>query len=488
MSSPNRTYRGRAIDELIPQIQRELGAEAIIVRRREGLTGGFLGFFQRPFVEIEATAGTPRIDLYDEEEGTFEPEPEPEPEPAAAEAAPAQPVAPPGAPPPPAPPPQAPPRAALEALEARLAQRARERPSPGPAPPPQRAAAPPPLPFAPREQPRPAAAGSAYVTAHLAALARADRSELLEPLPRPERHREPPPATIDFQELIPRESPRTFARAAPADEPAPPRRPTLERRAVAPGSHTRARAGVEKSLRRLGISEQLACELIDGATAHTLPLAPHSGLAQAVRTTLAQRIPVALPLPTQGAAIVLVGAGGSGKTTCCATLLGAYRRSSTLPANCATLTHGAEGELQIVISPQIMKPTAVNTTRAQRALRKARRDGLSVLDTPAVSPADRAAIRDLGALLGELQPERVVVALPATLSAAAATQLLLALRPLGANALAVTHADETDQIGVAIEAACVFGLAPEYMLDRARAGGWRLSRIDPTGLAAKLLP
>ncbi len=111
-----------------------------------------------------------------------------------------------------------------------------------------------------------------------------------------------------------------------------------------------------------------------------------------------------------------------------------------------------------------------------------------MLDTPAVSPADRAGIRDLAALLGELQPERVVVALPATLSAAAATQLLLALRPLGANALAVTHADETDQIGVAVEAACTFGLAPEYMLDRARAGGWRLSRIDPTGLAAKLLP
>ena len=90
-------------------------------------------------------------------------------------------------------------------------------------------------------------------------------------------------------------------------------------------------------------------------------------------------------------------------------------------------------------------------------------------------------------MLGELKAERVVVALPATLGAAAAAQLLQALAPLGANSLALTHADETDQLGVAIEAACRFGLAPEYMLERGRSGGWRLRQVDPTGLSEKLL-
>ncbi len=73
-----------------------------------------------------------------------------------------------------------------------------------------------------------------------------------------------------------------------------------------------------------------------------------------MRATLAQRIPVAPPLPTKGAAIVVVGAGGAGKTTCCAALLGAYRKSSTLPASCATITReaGERGELQMVLSPQ----------------------------------------------------------------------------------------------------------------------------------------
>ena len=96
--------------------------------------------------------------------------------------------------------------------------------------------------------------------------------------------------------------------------------------------------------------------------------------------------------------------------------------------------------------------------------------------------------RELARLLSELKPERVVVALPATLGATAAAQLLQALKPLGANALAVTHADETDQIGVAVEAACRFELAPEYMLEHARAGGWRLRQLAPSALAERLLP
>jgi flagellar biosynthesis GTPase FlhF len=308
------------------------------------------------------------------------------------------------------------------------------------------------------------------------------------------------PEPVDFQDLLPRElaplepSRRAFEPVRPAFQPPRPAfeaeapRPAAERRTVAPGSHARARAGVQRSLRRFGVSEELALELIEAAIAHTLPLAPRAGLAKAVSTAFAERIPVAEPLPTEGAAIVLVGAGGAGKTTCCATLLEAYRSGSSLNASYATLLRSpTHGQLQMLLSPQLMKPTAAGTPKAQRALKRARQGGLAVIDTPSVSPADRAAIRDLGQLLGELAPERIIVALPVTLGAAAARQLLEALKPLQAHALALTHADETDQIGVAVEAACRFGLAPEYLLDRGRAVPWRLSRIDPPGLVARLL-
>lgn len=61
-----RVYTGRSVEELIPKIERELGRDAIVTRQRSGLNGGVAGFFQRPFVEIEAHPGPPRIDLYDE--------------------------------------------------------------------------------------------------------------------------------------------------------------------------------------------------------------------------------------------------------------------------------------------------------------------------------------------------------------------------------------------------------------------------------------
>jgi flagellar biosynthesis GTPase FlhF len=471
-----RTYHGRTVEELIPLIQAELGDDALILRRREGLAGGFLGFFQHAFVEIDAMPGGPRIDVYDEQHSAAPPQlaaelPSP---PAAAPQPPRAPAAAPRSQPSrPSYAPAAAPYAAAE-LHAPAARPPHQLP-----PPPYR---PGPAPAFAREPSTAPGGGGPYVTAHLAALARYGSTE--------RRRGVVPSPAADFEELLARDLPGPFAppRGRPEASEPPPARP-VERRTVAPGSHSRARAGVEKSLLRFGISRELAGELIDGAAAHALALAPRAGLAEAVRSTLAQRIPVAPALPSRGAAIVLVGAGGAGKTTCCAALLGAYRKNSSLPASFATLSQDAHrGGLELTLSPHIMRPTPAHTPRAMRALRRVRADGLAVLDTPGLSAADRAGVRAVAGMLGELQPERVVVALPATLGATAAAQLLTALAPLNANAIAVTHADETDQLGVAVEAACAFGLAPEYMLQRGRSGGWKVSRLEPTTLAATLLP
>src|SRR3954466_3915508 len=59
MQSDVKTFRGRTLEELLPRIREELGPDAIVLRRREGLSGGLGGFFQRSFVEVDARRGQP---------------------------------------------------------------------------------------------------------------------------------------------------------------------------------------------------------------------------------------------------------------------------------------------------------------------------------------------------------------------------------------------------------------------------------------------
>lgn len=446
-ASATRIYRGRTVEELIPKIQAELGADAIVVRREKGLTGGIAGFFQRPFVEIEAKAGTPRVDLYDEDD-----------------AAPALPPL-----------------------------------APGPL-------APAPFEQAPFEQgsaPRPLR--GAYASNSLAAFTGADPAEqfreltptsLIERAVRsngslPTRNGDPFAAALAEAEaaVLPAASaalaPTATELAATSSPVSPAAGTSAPSQPAAPRG--RARAQIEESLLGFGVGEPLVRELIETAAAHVLPLMPaRSSLARAVHRTIAQRIPSIGPLPVGSATIAVVGPGGSGKTACCAALLEAYRERSTLPAACATiLPGGAPGELQALLSPTVLEPTPIAAPEIAQALRDARAEGLLLLDLPALSPTDRGSIKAFAALLRSLEPDRVIVALPATLGAKPVSQLLEALRPLGASALAITHADETDQLGVAVEAACAFDLAPEYLLDRGRGG---LIQIDPTYLAERLLP
>jgi flagellar biosynthesis GTPase FlhF len=83
-----KTFRGRSLEEVLPQIKADLGPDAEIVRQREGLTGGVGGFFQRACIEVDARPGdgveerqveASRFSAYDDEaEPAFEPDPLPD--------------------------------------------------------------------------------------------------------------------------------------------------------------------------------------------------------------------------------------------------------------------------------------------------------------------------------------------------------------------------------------------------------------------------
>jgi flagellar biosynthesis protein FlhF len=56
------TFRGGSLEELLPQIRGELGEDAVIVRHREGIVGGFGGFFGKKCIEVDAHAADPSSD------------------------------------------------------------------------------------------------------------------------------------------------------------------------------------------------------------------------------------------------------------------------------------------------------------------------------------------------------------------------------------------------------------------------------------------
>jgi hypothetical protein len=246
-----------------------------------------------------------------------------------------------------------------------------------------------------------------------------------------------------------------------------------------------AAAAVASKLAARGASEGWIAQLITIAGAHGTPLA--AGLEAAVEAEIARRIVPAPSLPVTGAAVAFIGAGGSGKTSCTAALASAYRRASTLGVTVVTIDNrGGERELKRLLNADGVPVLAVRGEQAQRAVASARDSGFVIVDTPTATPTDPSAIDALAASLAPLELDGIFVALPATLGSQAARRALASFGRLNPSAVAITHADETDQLAVAVEIAISHRIPLGYFhsgTDHLSA----LSAVEAAELAAQLL-
>jgi flagellar biosynthesis GTPase FlhF len=261
----------------------------------------------------------------------------------------------------------------------------------------------------------------------------------------------------------------------PAVEPAPyepapvafeapePSAPTPEDLAPsqAPATETAPRGGAaaahEGALVAAGIAPALAAEIIGGTISHAVPFAPKRPLKHFVRQGFAARIPVLPPAAPGGRTVAFVGAGGSGKTLCATRVAAAYAAGSDLDVNLLELAAG-----------QVPEPLSGRL--------------VTVVDTPAVSPAAAADTRALARQLRRLGACEVHVTVPATLSASAVRRLLDGLAPLKPAAIALTHLDEVDHAGPVIDEAIARGLPLSYCSDADA-----VIPADPAALAARVL-
>jgi flagellar biosynthesis GTPase FlhF len=245
---------------------------------------------------------------------------------------------------------------------------------------------------------------------------------------------------------------------------------------------------IARDLALRGASEQLASVLVSEAAAHGSVFADGHSLRAGARAQLARRIVQPPPLPASGAAVAFVGAGGAGKTSCAAALASAYARTSTLAVSALSLRCPDGGRmLAELLRGDRAEVQAIAPLQAARAVRDRRSGGLTILDTAAVNPSDSAAVAALSAELEPLALDAIYVALPATLGPHAARSVVASFSALGATAIAITHADETDQIGVAVEIVAI-NLIPLAYVHAGTDPTTALNALDPKAIAARLVP
>jgi flagellar biosynthesis GTPase FlhF len=386
MSTSTKTFRASTLTDALTQVRAELGPDAVVVRRREGLHGGVAGFFQKAVVEIEAHPGA-GIDLRDDD-------------------APAMPdVA-----------PTLTREAAAAGFAAALAT-ATSNPDPKP-----------------------------YADPAVDAIPMArDSAPEVGPAP-----------------TTPRFVPEPVAARPPAAPPAP--------HTVAPPTTHPEAERVVHALRHAGITPAFAEQLVAEAADHGLPFADAehaAALRPLVVRALARRLDVA-PLRGPGA-VAVVGAGGSGKTAVVARLATAYAAAGRLPVAVIALRPKDGGaELARLLAPAGVPLSATDDVDGAAArIANLRRGALVLVDTPALPPRAGSERDALNADLGRLGLDEVHLALPAVLAGEVARDLLASARELGANRLAVTHADATARLGMALELAAEARTPVSYLADTA---------------------
>jgi len=422
--STTKTYRASSLTDALAQVRAELGPDAVVVRRREGLHGGLAGFFQKAVVEIEAHSGA-GIDLRDDD-------------------APAMPdVA-----------PTLTREAATAGFAAALATATRN-PDPRPYANPAIDAIPMARDSAPEVGPSmtAVAAGAATAAAATAPAATAPAPAAVAPaLPAPALSA----AAFVAEPLAAPAAPRPAAPPAPNPVAAPATHPEVER--------------VVHALHRAGITPAFADELVAEATDHGLPFADDehaAALRPLVVRALARRLAVA---PLRGpSAVAVIGAAGSGKTAVIARLATAYATAGRLPVAVIALRPKDGGaELARLLAPAGVPLSATDDVDGAAArIANLRRGALVLVDTPALPPRAGSDRDALVADLNRLGLDEVHLALPAVLAGEVARDLLESARELGANRLAVTHADATARLGMALELAAEARTPVSYLADTA---------------------
>jgi flagellar biosynthesis GTPase FlhF len=194
-------------------------------------------------------------------------------------------------------------------------------------------------------------------------------------------------------------------------------------------------------------------------------------------------MPVMSDLGPDRRVIAVAGPGGAGKTSLICRLAAAYAQADHEVVVVALCSPDGGCAAAATLEPLGVSVIAA-TDAAQAARRLRHREPLiTLIDTPALGARSG---REAGKLAPELRAMGVTethLALPATISPAAADELSDALGPLGLTHIALTHTDETARPGAPVELAIRTKRPLSYVSTQEE-----VLPADPAALAAQLLP
>ena len=446
-----KTYAGRSLAEIVPQIRDELGSGAVILKQRPIRTGGVGGFFAKTGIEVLAAEGDPA------EAGAV----------AAPASAPAAPAAPPSA--------SATATATAVAARPQLdvqdgesreallretfaeALRAHAEPLEEPE--------------VEEEQFLAAAAGGA--TARVAAgAAYGGRTRPMEQV-----------------RIGASRTGRGRLRIAPEPVDAPP----LDDEA----------SDLALELERAGLAPDAAEALVREVRLHVEPFAA-GRLRDLVRRRIASRFRIEQGFEPDGAArrIAVVGASGVGKTTSIANLAAGYTAAGLmvgivvvdrpvsdahpmLPRLGATAGSEADRALAYMAGADVLRVGSAAEMR--RGMQRLAVRDVVVIDTPGLAVGDEQGMAHLKSLLEAAGPHETHAAVPLGIAEREAAAMLSRLARAGANRLLVTKTDEARFAGPLYGLATVYDLPFSYLGCGPRVPG-DLVAADGVSIAERILP
>ena len=453
-----KTYRGASIEELLPQIRAELGPEAVVLSRREGLVGGFAGFFQKRCIEVDARAGGPRIDVYDEAEGTPEAPLKVPPSFEADASAPTTDFEP------------------LEAtLNAAPAQAAA-----------QAAATTPLLPAEPNPIRNDAATREGLATPAVRELVEgaAPFADLLGQMTQGAAASPAAglPATVPGANSPSTTSTDAASTSSPAA--ATPAASEVEEDAAAGTEPEPKRvSNVREGMIAAGLGADLAGSIVDSVVANVSPFYSPGRLKTLVRNELSLRLPIT-PAPGPGRRrLAVVGPAGTGKTAAVARIASAHAAVGQDVAVFTVEPVDGGAALRALLGDSGVKVEAITCDELAVSL-CGENAAIVLIDTPSASSGAPTGIDSLAATLSSAGLDEIHLAIRAGTASPAAVETLERLRPLGPNRILVTAAADTSYIGAAVDVAIRTELPIHYVAENVVD----LAPADPRALASKVMP